>query len=1833
MKKRISLVLFLLLTVIMVFTFAACNQHTNKELPGNVGGDNNGTSTSTLTPSLKFNFPIAPSSIFSSIFVEEFELERYVQHSVVYTDEDGATVRETPLGGVTKDMVDAADLEKLKTVGHHDIHVTTTHEGTVLKGLFELHLKDKSGAISLVNYTFDLRDKSDATKVATAYFGTTDGSKASVNVEKGAVIHSWSEFVNSFQMSMAGKALTSVSDGTVTLSAKSEDEFPYTISKDTTFTTNWTDDVVSVTYDLNLPEEADIQSDKVDPRVYFEEEGFTGKLSVERGIGIARQPEREKLDVLNGYYFAGWFDSATETLFDFNAFIGQTDVTLRAKWVAATYSFTLYTMGGEFFQNLKPSVDDNGQTITADNAKELGYTVIESSSRFGFSDGKLNRVTFTGFNYGIDYDKYVAEVTISATGKKVMLKFSEIYTPNAKSSVFFKGESDSEYLVLDNLFTDYHCVTPLERINKVSTEQPVAYLRWKFDAPENDEEEYQRRISDWYTKLLFKDGISVKADGSLRIDKINDYSVHELIIPATLTFGGKERPVSEIGYNSCSNANALTKIDMSKAVNLTTIGAIAFAHNTNLTDVVFPTDNNIVDVGSNAFVDTRYENEFFYANYGATFIVINKMIYKYVGWDAEYTESIDLSNPSEYYKRGDMQFAMPEQIAMFNAQLAAVETIVGGAFANCKSLVEFSLPSGVKEIKNDAFSGLTNLVKFNIPKDSQLTAVGETAFDGSGIMMASAESNLYNPTYDAILVGDVYYRQLNTSANAVTVPEKYTVGEGDDAITFTVKYIAANAFSGCGVLSEINFEKEENILSIGKDAFLDTKFIEKQNDAFTVVNGIMNAYFTTNATGENVVVPSSVEVISTNAFNTYARYFNTLQINSTVKRIEDYAFIGAHSLKSVIFTDVVKGVGKLDGAPVIDEYTFANSSGKMFSATLFFNAAVIDYFKALASGAESSDDAITRSWLNLYTMYPDSFQDEGISSIRIDERVVSNLLLKTNKTDNAFTDKYCEILENGEEKLIENALIVTRKTGVNSTAPLGWLANNMSMELVSGTTNKYALKFKYNGSTDGCVDYIVTVYNAIQDANNSANNLKFYTSANYETDRTKTVSANGLNDMNSKYWFEGISGQVKDSTYPTFYTSYAGGQIKFVYLDINGKKETIDVSTPNDFNTRIAASAKETTLTVNFHGLGTYRFKFTYTVVIPKYVEMTQSEAVVIPVNGAAEHYLDDFSINMKKEDGFVDTVRISANKFTFESVDDAKISGISGVVTSVLGMHKLEIQYSGNDATGVLKLMLNYIIVAEADSNSFDYDIVNEKQRTATITRWKGEANPITIVVPSTCMIGDKEYTVVQIGDISETVQGVFENFRTLSAIYLPETIEKIGVNTFAGCTLLSGVYTASKTDAEGISIPATEYNAESGTGYFEKVGAEYTEVVDGTTWTIQPAVLKSLDIDGLVFGNTLVIAGDYVINANEHKKFRIIGIESGLKIDAERGSIDVYLPDTIYQEVNIVDKNDVAITPIFVSSGSEYLFKTIDRVPDKLTVLSTGAFKNCISLKHLDLSGATGLEIIGIMAFYNSGLVSIDLSKNTKLKQIENQTFQNNTKLESVKLPVYLESIGISAFDGCVLLASVTGQDIYLKTISQMAFNRCFSLTRFELFTGITSVGSNAFASCGALTVYSRLAKSASANWDASWNAECPVVWNCLSNDAAEDGCVYAVINGIRYRLDFSDVNNKVATVVGQPFNLSGSIVIPESVSFTVQINGVNVPSTFKVTAIGESAFAGNTKITSVKVTSTLTSIEARAFDGCTALASFTFTDSNGLENVSVSAFDGCTSLESKPKPGQME
>ena len=84
-------------------------------------------------------------------------------------------------------------------------------------------------------------------------------------------------------------------------------------------------------------------------------------------------------------------------------------------------------------------------------------------------------------------------------------------------------------------------------------------------------------------------------------------------------------------------------------------------------------------------------------------------------------------------------------------------------------------------------------------------------------------------------------------------------------------------------------------------------------------------------------------------------------------------------------------------------------------------------------------------------------------------------------------------------------------------------------------------------------------------------------------------------------------------------------------------------------------------------------------------------------------------------------------------------------------------------------------------------------------------------------------------------------------------------------------------------------------------------------------------------------------------------------------------------------------------------------------------------------------------------------------------------------------------------------------------------------------------------------------------------------------------------------------------------GDIVIPS------EINGVTI------TAIGESAFKGNTTITSVVIPDTITSIGGSAFRGCTALASVTLP--SRLSSTGTYVFSGCTSIETVTIPGTLK
>ena len=106
--------------------------------------------------------------------------------------------------------------------------------------------------------------------------------------------------------------------------------------------------------------------------------------------------------------------------------------------------------------------------------------------------------------------------------------------------------------------------------------------------------------------------------------------------------------------------------------------------------------------------------------------------------------------------------------------------------------------------------------------------------------------------------------------------------------------------------------------------------------------------------------------------------------------------------------------------------------------------------------------------------------------------------------------------------------------------------------------------------------------------------------------------------------------------------------------------------------------------------------------------------------------------------------------------------------------------------------------------------------------------------------------------------------------------------------------------------------------------------------------------------------------------------------------------------------------------------------------------------------------------------------------------------------------------------------------------------------------------------------------------------------------------IINGINYRLD---KDRLTAEVICNEGDYSGNIVIPDTV--------VSDNLSYKVTSIGDAAFARCTSLISVIIPDSVTSIGEDAFYECSSLTSITIPES--VTSIGEEAFAHCECLDS--------
>lgn len=244
-----------------------------------------------------------------------------------------------------------------------------------------------------------------------------------------------------------------------------------------------------------------------------------------------------------------------------------------------------------------------------------------------------------------------------------------------------------------------------------------------------------------------------------------------------------------------------------------------------------------------------------------------------------------------------------------------------------------------------------------------------------------------------------------------------------------------------------------------------------------------------------------------------------------------------------------------------------------------------------------------------------------------------------------------------------------------------------------------------------------------------------------------------------------------------------------------------------------------------------------------------------------------------------------------------------------------------------------------------------------------------------------------------------------------------------------------------------------------------------------------------------------------------------------------------------------------------------TFISLPNSVQSIGERAFEGCRALTTVEMGN--GVKTIGFRAFWTcDNLTSLTLS-NT-LTTIADEAFLYCNKLESVVLPESLTSLGYGAFESCWKLKSITIPS-QVKRLNSWTFKSCSNLTSINLGQ-VERIDDEAFKGCDALTSITipETLQQMAANVFEGCTALTTVNWNAsnFQKTANTNGPLYILRN---------------------------------------QITNVNFGD--QLETIPEELCKGMTKLSSVTIPASVTTMKAGAFAECTNITSVTWNARNGF------------------------
>ena len=294
---------------------------------------------------------------------------------------------------------------------------------------------------------------------------------------------------------------------------------------------------------------------------------------------------------------------------------------------------------------------------------------------------------------------------------------------------------------------------------------------------------------------------------------------------------------------------------------------------------------------------------------------------------------------------GAFAFSGCENLESFD--LKNVGMIGEGAFSNCSSLDNISIPEGISIIEDTAFFDCSNLKSIDIPKS--VTEISDGAFSGCtsiqnidipdnisriGSQSFSGCSSISNLTIpeDIKMIGESAFSNC-TSLESVSLPQGIDfLADGmfsgcskldSVSIPDSVVVLGNGTFLGCKNLSEIVIP--EQVINIGSSTFsgctslssvtMSDAIYSIGNFAFYGCTNLRDFYMPTNTREigsctfahctslESVNIPESVEVIGNSAFMGCIELKTVNIDNNAPLTIKDEAFASCTSLKEIMIPE------------------------------------------------------------------------------------------------------------------------------------------------------------------------------------------------------------------------------------------------------------------------------------------------------------------------------------------------------------------------------------------------------------------------------------------------------------------------------------------------------------------------------------------------------------------------------------------------------------------------------------------------------------------------------------------------------------------------------------------------------------------------------------------------------------------------------------------------------------------------------------------------------------------------------------------------------------------